>query len=52
MEVTLETNTPVFVITNPVGGTVARPIVQLQGLVSETLSRLTFDVSNALGGGH
>ncbi len=46
----LDTAVPVLIITNPVpGGTVSVPMIQLQGLVNESLSSLTFDVSNALG---
>ena len=40
---------PVLVITNPVAATVATPLIQLQGLVNENLSALTYDVSNAAG---
>ncbi|HEY1790963.1 MAG TPA: hypothetical protein VGJ73_22635 [Verrucomicrobiae bacterium] len=46
---TLNTVGPTISVTNPVGSTVTQPIIQLQGLVSESLSQLTFDVSNALG---
>ncbi len=48
-EVWLRTNAPVITITNPGGTTVAQPIIQVQGLVSETLSSLTYDISNAAG---
>lgn len=39
---------PLLVITNPVPGTVSKPVIQLQGYVSETLSNFTYDLSNAL----
>ncbi len=48
-QVLLEASTPTFIITNPAGSTVSQPIIQLQGFVNETLSNLTFSVSNALG---
>jgi alpha-tubulin suppressor-like RCC1 family protein len=48
-EVWLRTNAPVITITKPSGSTVTQPIIQLQGLVSETLSKLTYDISNAQG---
>ena len=38
-----------LVVTNPVSATVSTPLIQLQGVVNETLSSLTYDVSNALG---
>jgi hypothetical protein len=41
--------TPVISITNPVSATVSTPMIQLQGFVNETLSELTYDVSNAVG---
>ncbi len=36
-------------ITEPAPTTVSTPMIQLQGFVNETLSALTFDVSNAVG---
>ncbi|MGO8741318.1 MAG: Ig-like domain-containing protein [Limisphaerales bacterium] len=36
-------------ITEPASTTVSTPLIQLQGLVNETLSALTYDVSNAVG---
>jgi hypothetical protein len=41
--------TPVLTITAPTAGTVSVPMIQLQGYVSASLSRLTYDVSNAAG---
>ena len=49
MKVILNTVGPALIITNPVNSTVSQPIIQLQGLVNEALSKLTFDVSNASG---
>ena len=40
---------PVLTVTNPVSSTVSVPMIQLQGLVSASLSQLTYDVSNAAG---
>jgi len=40
---------PVLTITNPTASTVSTPLIQLQGLVSASLSSLTYDVSNAAG---
>ena len=40
---------PAFVITSPVTTMVSMPMIQLQGQISESLSSLTFDVSNATG---
>ncbi len=40
---------PVLTFTNPVSSSVSVPMIQLQGLVSASLSRLTYDVSNAAG---
>jgi hypothetical protein len=48
-QLTLNTVAPVFVITNPMTTIVSKPMIQLQGLVSEPLSELTYDVSNAAG---
>jgi len=48
-QLTLNTVPPIFVVTNPVVTTVSVPLVQLQGLVNESLSSLTYDVSNAAG---
>ena len=45
----LNTVAPTFTVTNPISSTVSQPMIQLQGLVNETLSKLTFDVSNAVG---
>jgi len=50
MTVTLDTTPPAIIVTNPVAGsTVSQPMIQVQGLVSEALSSLAFDVSNATG---
>ena len=48
-QLTLNTVVPVLAVTNPVSGTVSVPMIQLQGCVNESLSKLTFDVSNAVG---
>ncbi|HEY1718340.1 MAG TPA: hypothetical protein VGH42_08630, partial [Verrucomicrobiae bacterium] len=49
-QLTLNTVAPVLTVTNLApGGTVSVPMIQLQGLVNESLSSLTFDVSNAAG---
>jgi len=45
----LDYTPPQLTITNPVGGTVSVPVVQLQGFANEELSSLTYDVSNATG---
>ncbi|HEY1786748.1 MAG TPA: hypothetical protein VGJ73_01265 [Verrucomicrobiae bacterium] len=49
MPVSAITSTLALTITGPASGTVSQPMVQLQGLANETLSNLTFDVSNSLG---
>jgi hypothetical protein len=48
-QLTLNAVAPVFVITKPIASIVSKPMIQLQGLVSEPLSELTYDVSNAAG---
>ncbi|HTV43496.1 MAG TPA: LamG-like jellyroll fold domain-containing protein [Candidatus Sulfotelmatobacter sp.] len=48
-QIFLITNPPVISVTNPISGTVTQPMIQLQGLVNETLSKLTYDISNAQG---
>jgi hypothetical protein len=48
-QLTLNTVAPVLAVTNPAGGTVSVPMIQLQGYVNESLGKLTFDVSNAVG---
>jgi hypothetical protein len=48
-QLTLNTVAPVLAVTNPTSGSVSVPMIQLQGLVNESLSKLTFDVSNAVG---
>ena len=40
---------PVLTVTNPTASTVSVPMIQLQGYVSASLSKLTYDVSNAAG---
>ncbi|MGH7942340.1 MAG: hypothetical protein ACREFR_14835, partial [Limisphaerales bacterium] len=49
LKLTLDRMPPVLTMTNPVGGTVSLPVIQLQGYVNETLSQLAFDVSNGAG---
>jgi hypothetical protein len=46
---TLDTTAPTIIITNPTTTVVSSPLIQLQGCVSELLSSLTYDVSNAAG---
>jgi hypothetical protein len=48
-QLTLNNHAPTFIITNPVSGTVSMPLIQLQGMVSASLSQLTYDISNASG---
>jgi hypothetical protein len=48
-QLTYDTVPPVLAVTNPTDGTVSVPTIQLQGYANETLSSLTFDVSNAAG---
>ncbi|HEY1717617.1 MAG TPA: hypothetical protein VGH42_04885, partial [Verrucomicrobiae bacterium] len=48
-QLTLNTVAPVLAVTNPTSGTVSVPMIQLQGYVNESLGKLTFDVSNAVG---
>jgi hypothetical protein len=48
-QLTLNSTGPVLTITNPVTTTVSVPMIQLQGFVDESLSSLTFDVSNVAG---
>lgn len=45
---TLDTAPPTITVTSPAPSVVSQPMVQVQGLVSEELSSLTFDVSNTL----
>ena len=49
LTLTADTSPPVLVITNPVLSTVSTPIIQVQGLANESLSLLTYDISNAAG---
>lgn len=46
-DITYDTMAPTISITSP-APIVAQPMIQVQGLASEELDRLTFDVSNAL----
>ena len=46
---TLDTNPPVIVVTNPAATLVGRSVIQLQGYVSEPLVSLTYDLTNAAG---
>ena len=48
-ELTLDTTPPVLWVTNPGRSIVSQPLIQVQGVVNESLSGLTFDVSNAVG---
>jgi len=45
----LDTVPPILTITNPAVNVVSQPMIQLQGYANESLSSLTFDVSNATG---
>jgi len=47
--VLFQPSAPAFVITSPATMTVSQPMIQVQGQVSETLSSMSFDVSNAAG---
>ena len=49
MPLILDTVPPVLVVTNPVAGLVARPMIQLQGYADKSLGSLTYDISNAAG---
>ena len=44
----LDTVPPTIIITNPAAGVVSQPMIQVQGYANKALSRLTFDVSNAV----
>src|SRR5664280_1470091 len=46
---TLDRVSPTVVITNPALTTVSKPVIQLQGYVSEPLASLTYDLTNAAG---
>jgi hypothetical protein len=48
-QLTLDNVAPRFVVTSPTNSTVSVPMIQLQGYVSASLSKLTFDVSNVAG---
>ncbi|MEI8288891.1 MAG: hypothetical protein WCH99_05415 [Verrucomicrobiota bacterium] len=45
----LDWTPPTIVITNPAGGTVDIPMIQVQGYSPEALSSITYDLSNAAG---
>ena len=45
----LDTTPPMIVVTNPAATVVGRPVIQLQGYVSEPLASLTYDLTNAAG---
>ena len=47
--VTRDTVPPIITLTNPAIATVIKPIIQLQGGVSESLARFTYDITNAAG---
>ncbi|HEV2455650.1 MAG TPA: alpha/beta hydrolase [Verrucomicrobiae bacterium] len=48
MGLTLDTTAPVLGVSSPAGNTVSQPLIQVQGLVNEPLSSLSYDVSNAV----
>jgi len=48
-EVRLATNGPVLVITQPVGGVTARPVITISGYSPGPLNSLTYDVANSAG---
>ena len=47
MPLTMITQPPLIVVTNPTGNTVSDPLVTIQGMADEYINSLTFDVSNA-----
>ncbi len=47
--VKLDLTPPHLVITNPVSSVVTRPVIQLQGFCPESLTGLTYDLTNAAG---
>ena len=46
---TLDTTPPGLTITNPAANAVSQPVIQLQGCANESLSSLTYDISNVSG---
>ena len=40
---------PVLIITNPIPGVVTQPMIEVQGVCTDPLASLTFDVTNAAG---
>lgn len=49
LELTRDTAPPLIVITNPVGTTLSQPVIQLQGYSPEALSKVRYDITNAMG---
>ena len=49
IDFTIDTTSPLLVITNPTTSTLGIPLVQVQGYAGEQLAAFTFDVSNATG---
>jgi alpha-tubulin suppressor-like RCC1 family protein len=49
IRLTVDTAPPILTITNPANGMVSRPVIQMQGCANESLSSLTYDLSNAAG---
>jgi hypothetical protein len=47
--VTLDTTPPLLVFTGPTNNTVSQPMIQLQGYSTEALSRISYDITNAVG---
>ncbi|MGA2868757.1 MAG: hypothetical protein ABSF34_06325, partial [Verrucomicrobiota bacterium] len=48
-QLNLDSTPPVLVITNPAISTVGVPMIQLQGYSSESLSSISYDITNAAG---
>jgi hypothetical protein len=49
MDLTLDTQPPVIIVTNPVLSVISQPMVQLQGYVQDSLGQMSYDLSNAAG---
>ena len=49
MDLTLDTQPPVIIVTNPVLSVISQPMIQLQGYVQDSLGQMSYDLSNAAG---
>ena len=49
MDLTLDTQPPVIIVTNPVLSVISQPMIQLQGYVLDSLGQMSYDLSNAAG---